>query len=81
MLKDFFDAMRQVVTIAEDAQRNRAEIKELRQQHQTLLLFVHKLEARIERIESDNKHEREKLALQLQNTLLQFERRLPPASK
>lgn len=81
MWKPLFDLFRQVFTITEDLQRQRAEIKELREQHQSLTLLVHKLEAKIERIGSDDKHEREKLILQLQNSLLQFERRLPPASK
>lgn len=80
MLKQFFELFRQVLTITEDVQRNRAEIRELREQHQALTIFVHKLAAKIERVESDDKHEREKLFLQLQNALLQFERRLPPAS-
>lgn len=81
MWKQLFELFRQVFTINEDLQRQRAEIKELRQQYHSLTLLVHKLEAKLERIESEEKHEREKLVLQLQNTLLQFERRLPPASK
>jgi hypothetical protein len=80
MWKQFFELFRQVLTITEDVQRNRAEIRELREQHQALTIFVHKLAAKIERVESDDKHEREKMLLQLQNALLQFERRLPPAS-
>lgn len=80
MWKQFFELFRQVLTVTEDTQRNRAEIKELREQHQALTLLVHKLAAKIKRLESDEKHEREKVVLQLQNALLQFERRLPPAS-
>lgn len=79
MLKGLFEVIKQVVTVGEATQRNRADIKELREQYQSLLLFVTKLETRVGRIESDNRHEHEKLVLQLQNALLQFERLLPPA--
>jgi hypothetical protein len=81
MLKQVLDALRLALTIAEETQRNRADIKELRQQYQDLSQFVYKLAAKVERNESDEKHEREKPMLQLQNILLQFERRLPPVSK
>lgn len=81
MFKQLLDALRLALTIADETQRNRADIKELRQQYQDLSQFVHKLAAKVERNESDEKHEREKLVLQLQNTLLQDEKRLPPASK
>ncbi|MCI0523899.1 MAG: hypothetical protein L0Y75_01430 [Acidobacteria bacterium] len=79
MWRQFFELFRQVLTLTEDTQRNRAEIKELREQNQALTIFVHKLASRIEHIESEGKHEREKTLLQLQNALLQFEKRLPPA--
>ena len=81
MLKPLFELFKQVFTITEDLQRQRTEIKELRQQYHSLMLLVQKLESKIERVQSDDKHEREKIVLQLQNTLLQFERRLPPATK
>ena len=81
MLKELFDAVKQIVTIADDTKRNRAEIKELREKYHELTLLVHKLMAMVERNESNEKHEREKLVLQLQNTLLQYEKRLPPASQ
>ncbi len=77
MWKQFFELFRQVLTITEDTQRNKAEIRELREQLHALTIFVHKLAAKIERVESDDKHEREKMLLQVQNALLQFERRLP----
>ncbi len=37
------------------------------------------LAAELRVVRENERHEREKLVLQLQNTLLQFERRLPPA--
>lgn len=78
MWKQFFELFRQVLTVTEDTQRNRAEIKELREQVQALSLTVQRLAAEVERVRSEDRHEREKLILQLDNTLLRFERRLPP---
>jgi len=72
---------RQVLTITEDTQRNRQEIKELREQHHALTIFVHKLAAKVEHQDGDNRNEQEKIVLQLQNALLKFEQRLPPAPK
>ena len=79
MWKQFIDLVRQVLTLTEDTQRNRAEIKELREQLQALTLTVQRLAMEMERTRSDERHEREKLVLSLQNALLRFERRLPPA--
>ena len=65
--------------VTEDTQRNRAEIRDLREQVQALSLTVQKLVSESERKHDNEKHEREKFMLQLKNELLQFERRLPPA--
>ncbi len=64
--------------VTEDTQRNRAEIKDLREQVQALSLTVQKLVSDSERRHDNEKHEREKLLLQLKTELLQFERRLLP---
>ncbi len=78
MWKSFFDLFRQVLMVTEDTQRNRAEIKELREQVQALSLTVQKLVSDSERKHENERHEREKLLLQLKTELLQFERRLLP---
>jgi hypothetical protein len=76
MWKSFFDLFRQVLMVTEDTQRNRAEIKDLREQVQALSLTVQKLVSDSERRHDNERHEREKLLLQLKTELLQFERRL-----
>jgi hypothetical protein len=78
MWKSFFDLFRQVLMVTEDTQRNRTEIKELREQVQALSLTVQKLVSESERKHDNERHEREKLLLQLKTELLQFERRLLP---
>jgi hypothetical protein len=71
--------------------RNRAEIKELREQLQTLSLTVQKLAGDVEKltelmtaglrhVSKREKGECEKMMLMLENHLLRFERRLPPAN-
>jgi hypothetical protein len=79
------------LTLTEDTQRNRAELKELREQLQTLSLTVQKLAGDVEKltelmmaglrhVSEREKGEREKMMLMLENHLLRFERRLPPAN-
>ena len=64
MWKHLFDLLRNLLTLTRAIEENRAEIKDLRQELRSLA--------------ADNeRHEREKLALQLENGLLRFERRLP----
>lgn len=69
MWKSFFDLFRQVLMVTEDTQRNRAEIKDLREQVQALSLTVQKLVSDSERRQDNEKHEREKLLLQLKLNL------------
>ena len=74
MLKQLFELIRSVFLLTNDVQENRKQIESVRRDlaevedklHQLALLLQHE------------RNEREKLALQLENTLLRFERRLPP---
>ena len=74
MLKQLFELSRSAFLLTHDVQENRREIEELRRElsqvedrlHQILILL------------QEERSEREKLTLQLENTLLRFERRLPP---
>jgi len=74
VLKQLFELIRSVFLLTNDVQENRKQIESVRRDlaevedklHQLALLLQHE------------RNEREKLALQLENTLLRFERRLPP---
>jgi hypothetical protein len=68
----------QLLTLAQDTDRNKTEIEKLREELDESTLVVHGLAHEIRRIGEQEKHEREKLALRLENELLRFERRLPP---
>lgn len=50
MWKQFFELFRQVLTLTEDTQRNRGEIKELREQVRVLSLTVQKLTGDVEKL-------------------------------
>lgn len=74
MLRELFDLVHAQLLLAREVQEAREGVKELRLNDQ-------RLEARIEELArqlQQERHEREKLALKLDNTLMRFERRLPP---
>ena len=68
-----------LLTLADATERNRAEIKDIHQELRNLTATVQSLYHEQQSLRSDQRHEMEKLALRLENELLRFERRLPPA--
>ena len=79
ILREFASFVQQLFTINKELDQNYADIKQLRQDMQALILRVGQIENRLDMLEEREASEREKLALQLQVALLKFERRLPPA--
>ena len=77
MWKAFFHLFGQLLTLARDTDRNKEEIEKLREEFDRLTLVVHGLAHELRRASEHEGHEREKLALRLENELLRFERRLP----
>ena len=71
------DLARVFFTLSEGLQQNRADIKELQRELRDLTSVVQQLSYEIGRVAETDSHEREKLALRLENELLKFERRLP----
>jgi predicted nucleic acid-binding Zn-ribbon protein len=74
VLRELFDFVHAQLLLAREVQELRESVKELRLNDQ-------RVEARIEELArqlQEERHEREKLALKLDNTLMRFERRLPP---
>ena len=65
--------------VAEETQRNSTEIRELRQELNDMGKVLDRVLYELQRQKENETHEREKLALRLENELLRFERRLPPA--
>jgi hypothetical protein len=80
MWKQFATLALRLWSLTEDTTRNKAEIKELRQQLDALALEVRDLAYELRHVAEHEAHEWEKWVLKLENELLRFERRLP-ASK
>ncbi len=83
MWKQFYETVKQILLLTIQTQQNREEIKELRQQVremasalERLAYEVHHLSEKMDYAAKEEAHEREKLALRLDNELLKFERRL-----
>ena len=81
ILGSLFETFQRVLFLTRDTQENTTGIRELREEVQSLSDEVKRLAFDIERIKEANRHERETMILQLNNTLLQFERRLPSENK
>ena len=74
VLKQLFELVRGALLLQRDVQTNRENLTEMRRAFDDLHDRVAELTLRLQ----DERHEREKLALKLENTLMRFERRLPP---
>ena len=64
--------------IAAETEQNRTQIEAVKIEIQSMWRVMDALTFEIQRLRETDAHEREKLALQLENALLKFERRLPP---
>ena len=74
MWKKLLDYFVHLLTLAEATRQNKAEIKEIRRE-------LHELALAVQLLANNQRHEMEKLTLRLENELLRFERRLPPAKR
>jgi predicted nucleic acid-binding Zn-ribbon protein len=79
MWKQILELAKRLFMLAEDTKRNRDEIRELREEVRRLTGAVERLAYETRRVSDKEGHERKQLALRLENELLKFERRLPPA--
>lgn len=74
MLKQLFELFRGMLLMQRDIQANRENLAELRRELDAVHDQMHEFALRLQ----EERHAREQLALKLDNTLLRFERRLPP---
>lgn len=77
MWKQIYEALKQLLLLTQQTEKNRGEIKELRQELQELASVVERLAYEVRRTRDNEAHEREKMRLRLENDLLKFERRIP----
>jgi uncharacterized protein YoxC len=81
MWKQFYELVLRGARLTEDTAENKAAIKQLQLQVEDLTDKVQLLAAELRRTSENEAHERRNLALQLENQLLRFERRLPSGGK
>ncbi len=93
MWTQIFEYAKQLLFLTQESQRNRDDIKEvrqelkdvrseaqvLRQEFNQLTVVVQRLMYEVQRTNDNERHEREKLALQLRNEMLLAERKLKPS--
>lgn len=77
MWRDILNALRKLVLLQEQTDKNTAEMKELRQELKDLSSVVQSLSFHVRRSAENESHEREKMALRLENMLLKSDRFLP----
>ncbi len=78
MLREFYELASQAGPLScEGYAREKAQFKELQQQGEELTAAVQRLGCEVRPTTETDAHEREKMALRLENALLRFERRLP----
>ena len=82
MWKKLLELFRSQVFLARDVQENKENVARLRQEFDELSDLVERLQyelgGEIRGLREEERHEREKLVLRLENALLKFERHLPP---
>jgi DNA repair exonuclease SbcCD ATPase subunit len=79
MWKKIYELLEQLVTLAQRVSRHDKQIEELRQEVRELTGMVHRLAMEVNRMADRQTSDREKLELWVENQMLKFERRLPPA--
>ncbi len=80
MWKKLLELFRAQVFLARDVQENKEKISRLRQEVDELSDLVIRLQFEIQSVRQEERHEREKLALRMENSPLRFERLLPPST-
>jgi ElaB/YqjD/DUF883 family membrane-anchored ribosome-binding protein len=71
--------VQQLIGLAQDTAQNKTQIQELQEEMDKLADKLQWVIFELQRLAEREASEREKLELRLENALLRFERRLPPA--
>jgi len=78
-LRQLIEYVHELLFLARETKENRDDIEKLQTRLEDLTQKVQALTFEFERFRDEERHEREKLVLRLENALLKFERQLPPA--
>jgi hypothetical protein len=77
MLKRFTEWVTDLLFFAHQTSENTTAIRELREEIHEMSIRLEQLQSRIDLVAEHDRNEREKLLLQLENSLLKIERQLP----
>ncbi len=77
MLKQLYELASKLFSLTRDTQDNRAQIKVLQRDLETLTTVVRQLTFELRRVDENQTHEREKLVLRMENTMLRSKLALP----
>lgn len=80
MLKQFVDYVLDLLNTARDTRSNKDAIADLRKEMIRLASAVERISFELRSLREEERHEREKLMLRMENALLRFERLLPPST-
>ena len=75
MLKQLYELVKELLGISRDVQQHEAQIRELQDEMKAVTTAVRDLTFEVRRMRDNEAHEREKMALRLENALLRFDRR------
>jgi hypothetical protein len=81
MLKKLLELFHAQVFLARDVQENKDNIAKLRAEFDELVDLVRSVQFDLKQLREEDRHEREKAMLKIENVLLKFERQLPPAKE
>ena len=80
MLKQFVEYVLDLVNTARDTRANKEAISDIRKELDELARAVERISFELRGIREEERHEREKFVLKVENALLRIERLLPPPS-
>lgn len=70
--------IRWLFVLQNTVEEHESDLRELRDEVRRNTFAIEELRSDFKRLAENDRHEREKICLRLENTLLNFERRLPP---
>ena len=81
MLKQFVEYVLDLLNTARDTRANKEALADLREEVDQLASAMERVTFELRSLRDEERHEREKLLLRLENALLKFERQLPPSKE